>query len=511
MMAVSSHHDFNHSRGPSMMRRSWFLSLGFLEFAVAGLVAYFGFQLPTGEDISQSFERAERVTNHAGIQVGLLRKQVQGLRRVRLDNLAQSLEAQTRAVTGTLRAQAVDFDTVSTIRDALGGVSTGLDNLAQTLDTESISRLGTALGETADFLADKVVPAAKTAADRLDASSEHMRADAELLSNLLKESPPDFKVLREIHASLGHFRNGIHEMTDSLQLARAETMREGFQGLETSLETGAEQVEKLAGYTYPSVSFSGLRPTVAQNPFWPEGKTIAEGMRKAASGTKAAADELNSISAQLPGVRKSLVESGKVVDKVREALGLALQYQSKIEPILKEMPAHASKLAEDLPRLSGDLSRLLRDTGRLKEVATGLRQAQKGIDDAVENWPETQATLSRLAIALRATRNQLDQAVRHRKEYEAAMRETVNLAETFVALLPMITDQFEGRLDEEERTLSALGGSIEEVENALPAYSQTAGRLTQTGRLLAWLVAVIVGLHASYLVLGTRVGRRYAW
>jgi hypothetical protein len=492
------------------MRRTLFTILGFLEFLVAGLLVYFGFQLPAGEAISQSFGRAERVTNRAGTQVALLRKQVQGLRRVQLQELSQRLEGETKAVTNALRVQVVDFDTVCTIRDALGGVSVGLNGLAQTLDTASISRLSAGLGETADFLADRVVPAAQKAADHLDASTESIRADALFLSKLLKESPPDFKVIREVHSSLGHFRDGISQMSKNLHSQRAETMREGFRGLETSLTAGAEQVENLASYSYPSFAFEGLKPGLTRQSFWPAGNKIAEGMRKAAAGANAAALELDGMVTELPRIRSSLDESCKVVDRVRETLGAALKYQEKVEPLLKEMPGHAARLADDLPRFGGDLSRLLRDTGRLREVALGLRQAQSGLNATVENWPETQATLSRLALALGATRDQLDQAVRHRREYEAAMEQTVRLADTFVSLLPIITDQLEGRLDEEERTLTELGQSIEEVDNVLPAYAQTAASLSQTGRLLAWLVAVIVGLHASYLLLSVKVGRGYS-
>ena len=37
---------------------------------------------------------------------------------------------------------------------------------------------------------------------------------------------------------------------------------EGFKGLETSLDTGADQVEKVADYTYPKVTVRGLKVTV---------------------------------------------------------------------------------------------------------------------------------------------------------------------------------------------------------------------------------------------------------
>jgi hypothetical protein len=488
-----------------LMSRTLFLFLGLLELAVACLLAYFAFQLPRDEMIASSFGQAERVTARSANQVALLRKQVQGFKQVQLAEVSSRLEDQTRTVTEMLRAQTVDFETVCTIRDALIGVSAGLKGLAQSLDADSIGRLSTGLGETADFLSEKVVPAAHKAADHLDASTENMRADAEHLSKLLKDSPPDFKVLKEVHTSLGHFRDGLNQMGKNLQLDRTETMRDGFRGLVSSLSAGADQVEKLSNYTYPSLSFRGVKPEVAQHSFWPEGRSIADGMRKAALGADAAALELDSMTTELPQVRKSLEESGKVIDKVREALGVALAYQNRVEPLLVEMPGQAAKLAEDLPRLGSDLSRLLRDTGRLTDVAAALRQAQKGIDQTVQNWPQTQATLTRLAGGLQETGNRLNQVVEHRQEYETAMRQTVRLAETFISLLPMMTDQLEGRLDEEDRTLVDLGQSLDEVQNALPVYAQAASRLCQAGRYLAWMVALIVGIHAAYLIAGARI------
>ncbi len=178
--------------------------------------------------------------------------------------------------------------------------------------------------------------------------------------------------------------------------------------------------------------------------------------------------------------------------------------------MLKEIPGHATRLAEELPKLGGDLSRILRDTKRLKEVASALRQAQSGIDKAVGRWPEVRTTIARLALALRTARNQLTQAVDHRHEYESAMRQTVQLADTFAAMLPLITDQLDGRLDDEEQTLSELGSGIEDVRNAIPSYARTTTRLLQTARILSWLVAGIIGLHGCYLLAGARLGRRYS-
>jgi hypothetical protein len=153
---------------------------------------------------------------------------------------------------------------------------------------------------------------------------------------------------------------------------------------------------------------------------------------------------------------------------------------------------------------------MLRDTKNLKQVATAMRQAQKGMDTAITRWPEMRTTLSRLAVVLKATREQLNHAMHHRKEYEAAMAESVQIADTFAVMLPLVTDQLDGRLEEEDQTLDELGQSLDEVSSALPTYERAAKRLLHTGRLLAWLAAAIVGLHGCYLVLSVRIGRRYS-
>src|SRR5262249_1378947 len=148
--------------------------------------------------VHHSFESAERVTDRAGTQVRLLHKQVQGLRRLELEQLSTRLQKETRAVTATLQAQTVDFDTLCTMRDALGDVGNGLDSMAETLDPVAIGKLSNGLGEMASFLDQKVVPAAQQAADHLDQATESLRADARRLSTLLRDAPPDIKAVREV-------------------------------------------------------------------------------------------------------------------------------------------------------------------------------------------------------------------------------------------------------------------------------------------------------------------------
>ncbi len=492
------------------MRRTIFRLLGVLELIVGGVLINLGCQLPTTADVEHSFHSAERVTERAGTQAKLLHQQVQGLRRMELQQLSGRLQKQTRAVTTMIRGQTVDFDTVRTMSDALGEVAGGLSNFADTLDPAAVGKLSTGLGDAADFIDQRIIPSAKQAADQIDESTASLRDDALRLSALLKEAPPDLKSVREVYDSLARFRGGLDKMNALLKVQRLEAMRDGFRGLETALTGGAAQVERLSGYTYPALYFYAGRPILQQRPFWPEGDEIADGMRKAAAGATAAGKEIDGMAAGLPEIRAALGESSTMVDRVREGLGLALQNQNKVEPLLKEIPAHAARLADALPKLGSDLARILRDTQRMKEASAALRQAQQGLDRALSRWPELRKTFARFASVLAAAHDQLDHAVEHRHEYEAAMQQTVQLAETFAAILPLVTDQLDNRLDEEERTLIDLGQSLEEVGDVLPAYAQTTSRLIQTGRVLAWLVAGIVGLHGCYLMLSVRMGRRYS-
>jgi uncharacterized phage infection (PIP) family protein YhgE len=491
------------------MRRAWFVSLGVLEFAVAAVLVCFGWQLPGTADIDESFGRVERVTERTGHQVRLLRDQVHDLRRPELDEVAGRLQTQMRQVARTLRAQNVDFDTVGTMSDSLGDVADGLTTLSDTLDAQSLGKLGEGLGVTADYL-DKVAPAAARAADRLDASTDALRADAAALAGLLRDTPLDLKAAREIHDGLARFSDGLDRMSAALKVQKFDSMRDGVRGLEDALNRGAGQVERLSGYTYPVITFNGLKPVVEQKPFWPEGEKIAEGLHKAAEGVSAAGKEMDGLAAELPKLRESLDESRKVADRSREALAAALKQQDKVEPLLKNVPEQAARLADELPKLGADLSRVLRDTEKLKDLAESLRQAQKGVEGAVTRWPELRKTLSRSATLLKSAQQQLHNVVEHRRDYEQAVGDTIALTEEFADRLPQFTHTLDGQLREQEQSFDQLGQSIDEVGAALPVYARTASRLAQATRLLLWLVAAVVGLHGAYLIMSGGLGRRYS-
>lgn len=492
------------------MRNLIFLSMGILELLVAFLLILFGFQLPTPGLIENTFDRAQKVTDRAGRQVRLFEQQVHDLRQPELVNLAGRLQKETHQVTANLRLQAVDFDSIKAMRNAVGDVAQGLDGLATTLDPAGIGKLSDGLRETAAYLDERVIPSAEKAADQLDKSTAALKTDAQNLQAFLKDAPLDLKAARDVHDGLKRFGEGLGKLGATLPPERLEAIRDGFEGLDNSLSSGADQVKKLAAYQYPVVRLEGLKMIVDQKPFWPEGDKIADGMTKGATGARAARKELDQLVTEWPKIREAIEESHKVVDKTRESLGAALINQKKVEPLLKDLPNHTARLAEELPKIGGDLAAMLRQTQQLKEVAAALRQAHKGIELNVAEWPQLQKAMGSSATAMKALHKQLGQALEHRNDYEAAMQQTVVLAETISSMLPMVTRQLNEHLGDQEISLRDLGESIDEAGTALPLYAETASRLASIGRLLAFLVAVIVALHGIYLLLTLRFGRRFS-
>ncbi|MGH7224738.1 MAG: hypothetical protein ACRELF_16065, partial [Gemmataceae bacterium] len=309
---------------------------------------------------------------------------------------------------------------------------------------------------------------------------------------------------------LNAFDKGLEGMQELLKVERIGSMRDGFKGMEEALNSGAGQVERLAGYYYPIVTFERFRPVVERRAFWPEGDKIAEGMRKAAKGASAATEELQMLSKDLPKLRQSLVESRKAAATTREALATALKQQDKVEALLKSVPQHAARLSEQLPQLADSLSKILRDTSRLKEVGKLLRQTQKGIETAMQRWPELRKNLGRSAVVLRETQLQLKHVLTHRTEYEASLQHTLVLSRTISAALPLLTEQLEMELDDQEQALSNLDDSINDVHEALPSCARSASNILQTTRLLLLLMSGIFGLHGGYLIVGARMGSRFS-
>jgi ABC-type transporter Mla subunit MlaD len=482
------------------MRRLVFLTFGILELVIAGILVYLGFSLPRPSEIGTGFDRAEKTARGASRQVGALRRQVVEVRRPEMLQLAERIQSQTDNVTSTLKKQRVDYETVASLRTSLADVAMGLEGIAETLDPDRIGRLGSGLGETARYLDESVLPISGKAADQLDELAESLGKDGEKLTTLLKEATPDLKAAREVHDSLGRFNDGLEKMLKLLELKRLDAIKDGFSGLETSLSTTAGEVERLSGHTYPKVKVSGLKVEVEEKPFWPNGAKVAEGLRKATDGVRAARKELGDVGSDLPELRKSLEESRKIVAQTRAALGQALKQQDQMESLLRDMPARTAKVAQDLPKLGRLFARLLRDTDRLRELSASLRQAQKGIDNAVAHWPDLRKSLRQSANLLKASSAQLEKALQNRNEYELTVKESTELADTFAHMAPLFVEQVTTQLSEQEHSLSDLERSLDEVGDTIPPLRRSAVDVITAGRLLAWLMALVVGLHGGFTI-----------
>jgi hypothetical protein len=442
--------------------------------------------------------------------VKLFRQQVHDLRRPELQELGQQMQTETKTVTTTMKAQNVDFDRLHRVGEAMGEVAKGVDGLNDTFDNEDIGKIGDGLGVAASYLDEQVSPTAGKAATRLEETTAGLSEDAKKLAELLRQAPPDLKAAREIYDGLVRFGDGLEKVQDLLKVERLGTMREGFQGLQSSLDSGAGQVDQLASYYYPVVTFNGWRPHIEDRKFWPEGDKIADGLRKAANGAKAADEQLAALESDLPKLRDSLDEARKMTERTRGAMALAMKQQDKIEFLLKDIPERTAKMAEELPKLTADLTHILRETEKLKEVGTMLRQAQKAVNMAVSKWPEMKTNLSKASTLLRATQTQIEEAVARRKEYEAALSQSIVLADSFGTLLPIYLESLDRQLEQQELGLNDLGHGLDEVTTSIPAYAKATNGLVQTGRLLAWLVAGIVLLHAGYLLISLRMGKAFS-
>jgi ABC-type transporter Mla subunit MlaD len=493
------------------MRRTVFLSVGLLEFMIAFALIYLACQIPASEEIQRSFGKVERVTQRASGQIRLLQRQVGLLRRPGLKELARRLKAQAREFAGLIKTQTLDEDSIRALRNSLGEVGNGLDGVASALNPSGFKQIGAGLEETASFLDEKVIPAARRVADRLDASCKVLRADARNFGKIVRALPLDMKNIKAVHDSLGEFSGGLGKMNGMFRPRRVRAIQEGFRGMESSLSLGAGQVERLSNYTYPVLTFDGLRPEIDYRQFWPEGERIGGGMRKAAKGVRAAGKEMEDLFKQLPGFRKAIRASRDLVEKSQETLAVALKHRAQLEPLLKEMPDHAQRLADNLPRVGQDLAQVLRETENLKDMASALRKAKDGINKVARGLPDFRTVFRRSATVLRTMQRQLDRALLDRGDYQKAMHETVVLAEAFAMMLPFLTDQLLVQLAEEEKALGDLEHSIDDVGEMLPAYGELAGRFAEIGRFVAWIIAAGIAVHAMYLILSVRMGWRFSY
>src|SRR5205823_9298569 len=140
-------------------------------------------------------------------------------------------------------------------------------------------------------------------------------------------------------------------------------------------------------------------------------------------------------AANLPHVQRSLDESRKMVSRIRDMLGKAVNNQAQLEKVLESLPRNTAQLAEDLPLLAKDLNRILRETERLKDISAGLKQAETLLASAEKSWPEARQGLLDSAAQLRAMQK---------------------------------NDQ-----GQQAQGLNALGSNLQEIHAAIPGTSQS--------------------------------------
>jgi hypothetical protein len=483
------------------MRRVIYLGLAILELGAVGVLLALVWELPGPADMHDAFGRAQRVGQKTNQQVQSLRQQLRAFskRQPEMQEVADQLQKQLKLVSDQLGNQRMDFKAIAAVRDALGDVADGLEGVSGMLDPKTVSRLSSALATTATYLEEKVAPAAARAADQLDGSLEALRIEAESLSAAFRTVALDPESLRESLARLEQFDQALVWLQEHATAEQLRQWKQKLAALDASMNEAADRVALLAAQTYPSMTFNGLLPEVEYKPIWPQGQAAAQALRRGAHLLSLGNRYARSLTEAAPAYGDALKEMRKFVFQLRQVMRLAANQREEWAPLLRNLPENAARLAEDLPRLGGGLSRVLRDTVRLKEVADVLRQAQRGIDDMVENWPVLQKKMGRSVVVLRVTRNQLNYALEHQQEYEAALKGVSGLAQTVAGSLPVFTSQLEQDLAEQEKALGGLQTSIEDALEVLPHAETNATRIVQMARALLALLAGIVGFHAVYL------------
>jgi uncharacterized phage infection (PIP) family protein YhgE len=483
------------------MRRSFLFTLAALETAVAAGLVIVGMELPTRSDVGANFARVEKVTGGSETQVRLMRDQVADLRRQDLGIKADDLRRHTRLAADTASRQQIDFRTVDAIARSLGDVSKGLSTWADTVDAERMKQVSHGLGEAAGFLEKSVADPSEKSAAELDTSLAGLEKDSARLAQLLRMAAPDLKAARAIYDGLGAFDTGLQKVGESFKAERIDAMKDGLAGLETSLSSTAEQIEKVGGYSYPVVTFNGIKPSIETHKFWPDADKAAEGLKKASKGAQAANKELEETTRSLPELRKALEESRKSVIQTRASLGVAIKQQAETETLLKTVPEKTAALAEALPKIGRTLTQVLRETKRLRDLATGLKAVQGTLDDTLKAWPGVAAGLKKSAAVLDQARAQLDEAAASRGEYEKAMESSTQVARSLADLLPAFTDQLDSRLGQQEASLERMETGLAEVNQSLPVVEEKTATLFRTVKWLVYLVALLIGLHAGYVLL----------
>ena len=477
------------------MRKILFVTFGLIELALAGVLVLVSQRLPSQERVEDSTKAVQQVLKQTGEQVGFAKTEIEGLRDPNVQQSLAKIQKDLPKITEMLRNQNLSYDSLRQMKMALGNVRIGAGNLAKTLDPKDAQKLSLGLKTTADYFEKEVGPAASNAAQRLEKSTTLLAADAKALAQVLKGATPDLQSAQDIHDSLGKLSQGLSKVSAMIDPAQLKTMREGFSGIEESLSLGSQQVSRLAGYSYPVVTFDGIVPEISQRAFWPQGKQIAASLAKGAKGISAAGKQMDRLNREMPQITKSILESQNAAKKTQAMLAHALKNRAKLEKVLKEIPQTSMRLAKEMPMLSQDLAKMLRETQKRSSLGKSLREAQKRVDLAVQSWPTLKTALDSSVDALAAMEKQLDLALNNESNHKLALRQTLELTEALGRMLPAVSSKYDQRLHQRAESLGQMQTTLKKAENQIPALSEGVVDMMSMIRWALWLFAGIVALH----------------
>ena len=136
---------------------------------------------------------------------------------------------------------------------------------------------------------------------------------------------------------------------------------------------------------------------------------------------------------------------------------------------------------------------------QVREVARLLRSGTEGLDRTAARWPQVRKNLHDSAELMRDTQKQLRVVLDNRPSYEASLRRSRTVVDGLSAAVPMYTDQWGKDLAEQERALTKLGSSIDDLSAVMPEVQSVGSRLMVMTRLLLSLLGAIFLLHGGYL------------
>src|SRR5262249_14870831 len=148
-----------------------------------------------------NFNRIEKVANRTEQQVKALREQVGTVRDPEVRRFLKDLGPHLPRLKQRLEGDAT-FETAREVSQSLGLLARAMEEWANTLDPALVQSLSDGTLRLASFLDDSVATTAAKSAARLEKTTEALRKDAETLTRLLKDAPPDFKAARDIYESL---------------------------------------------------------------------------------------------------------------------------------------------------------------------------------------------------------------------------------------------------------------------------------------------------------------------